>query len=512
MYWVLYTSSIQHKDREHGEKGKLSPEIRHILALAPLSLQRTPQSSLCAGDGASLTPPAEAGSSGRRAGTSFMSELSAGNAPSLPGSPALPAAPSAALNKFSPLGEKRVQRDIFSYEESVSQPESDSLVSEDEDEEDDEEESEEELLALRRDGWVWVSAAGFSAGGRKQNNIKMCSEENKENYIMLHGCSFWSFFNTGTSLVGVDKSFTLQPWTTYVWSSSASFQSWADRWRPSAFSPAPSASPERALPATFQHCSYSLQTEDENINELENFNQRSTNPVLIHFLPNVLWGSLTVRLSGFLPQTRHDVSLQLPQRRRLQRLEVYLNLLGVGVSERRLTGLDDVNDTAELFAGQLVDVQAELALLVVRHRRRLLLFVWVKMAHEGIVGHLRDDVGLFGSVGGKQGVFNKIKMCTMQSTHKLSSRWQHSLALVVFLARCLLHRHHRAGHTLALRFWSFGHFRGLGRPDRCHILLYPPVLLFLNLFLLLFVLLVFLLLGFGDGALWECGELLMNSF
>lgn len=35
-------------------------------------------------------------------------------------------------------------------------------MSEDEDEEDDEEESEEELLALRRDGWVWVSAAGFS--------------------------------------------------------------------------------------------------------------------------------------------------------------------------------------------------------------------------------------------------------------------------------------------------------------------------------------------------------------
>lgn len=113
MYWVLYTSSIQHKDREHGEKGKLSPEIRHILALAPLSLQRTPQSSLCAGDGASLTPPAEAGSSGRRAGTSFMSELSAGNAPSLPGSPALPAAPSAALNKFSPLGGKRVNGTSF---------------------------------------------------------------------------------------------------------------------------------------------------------------------------------------------------------------------------------------------------------------------------------------------------------------------------------------------------------------------------------------------------------------
>lgn len=35
-------------------------------------------------------------------------------------------------------------------------------MSEDEEEEDDDEESEEELLALRRDGWVFVSVAGFS--------------------------------------------------------------------------------------------------------------------------------------------------------------------------------------------------------------------------------------------------------------------------------------------------------------------------------------------------------------
>ena len=41
-------------------------------------------------------------------------------------------------------------------------------MSEDEEEEDDEEESEEELLALRRDGWVLASVAGFSSK-RKQN-------------------------------------------------------------------------------------------------------------------------------------------------------------------------------------------------------------------------------------------------------------------------------------------------------------------------------------------------------
>ena len=54
------------------------------------------------------------------------------------------------------------------WKRSASQPESDSLVSEDEDEEDDEEESEEELLALSRDGWVWVSDAVFSAGENKK--------------------------------------------------------------------------------------------------------------------------------------------------------------------------------------------------------------------------------------------------------------------------------------------------------------------------------------------------------
>lgn len=52
----------------------------------------------------------------------------------------------------------------------ASQPESDSLVSEEEDEEDDEEESEEELLALRRDGCVFVSVAGFSAEENNTHN------------------------------------------------------------------------------------------------------------------------------------------------------------------------------------------------------------------------------------------------------------------------------------------------------------------------------------------------------
>lgn len=45
-------------------------------------------------------------------------------------------------------------------------------MSEEEDEEEDDEESEEELLALRREGWVCVSVAGFSAGISKTHPIR----------------------------------------------------------------------------------------------------------------------------------------------------------------------------------------------------------------------------------------------------------------------------------------------------------------------------------------------------
>lgn len=57
-------------------------------------------------------------------------------------------------------------------EQSTSQPESDSLVSEEDDEEDEEEVSEEELLALRREGWVWISDAGFSAARKQMHAVK----------------------------------------------------------------------------------------------------------------------------------------------------------------------------------------------------------------------------------------------------------------------------------------------------------------------------------------------------
>lgn len=52
------------------------------------------------------------------------------------------------------MGSEKTPEGGFAWKPCASQPESESLVSEDEEEEDDEEESEEELLALRRDGWV----------------------------------------------------------------------------------------------------------------------------------------------------------------------------------------------------------------------------------------------------------------------------------------------------------------------------------------------------------------------
>lgn len=99
------------------------------------------------------------------------------------------------------------------------------------------------------------------------------------------------------------------------------------------------------------------------------------------------------------------------------------------------------------------------------------------------------------------------------SVPTLSNRCQHSLALVVLLAWCLLNRDYRTRRrSVALGFWSLCDFGGLGRFRRWQLFFYPPMFLFLYLFLLFLVLLLLLLLGFDDGALGECSELLVYGF
>lgn len=101
----------------------------------------------------------------------------------------------------------------------------------------------------------------------------------------------------------------------------------------------------------------------------------------------------------------------------------------------------------------------------------------------------------------------------MLSIPTLSNRCQYSLALVVFLAWCLLNRHYRAGRSpVALGFWSLGDLGGLGGFNRRQLFLYFPMLLFFYLFLLFLVFLLFLFLGFDNGALGECSELLVYGF
>lgn len=111
-------------------------------------------------------------------GEDWMNEPSAGKAPSLSlfveltlvvsdqsclalvsSDPSCGSIVSSSITVQSTLWESET---LIIWKPPASQPESDSLVSEEEDEEDDEEESEEELLALRRDGCVFVSVAGFS--------------------------------------------------------------------------------------------------------------------------------------------------------------------------------------------------------------------------------------------------------------------------------------------------------------------------------------------------------------
>ena len=100
-----------------------------------------------------------------------------------------------------------------------------------------------------------------------------------------------------------------------------------------------------------------------------------------------------------------------------------------------------------------------------------------------------------------------------RSVPTLSSRCQHSLALVVFLARRLLNGHDGTGHCfVALGFWSLGDFGGFRRFDWGQLFLDPPMFLFFHLFLLLLVFFLFLLLRFDYGALRESSELLVNGF
>lgn len=90
----------------------------------------------------------------------------------------MPLARPAHLNVSSVNGEERPEtgpRGTGSWGGRVdlrepSQPESESLVSEEEDEEEEEDESEEELLALRREGWLCCSVAGFSSATNKTAN------------------------------------------------------------------------------------------------------------------------------------------------------------------------------------------------------------------------------------------------------------------------------------------------------------------------------------------------------
>ena len=86
---------------------------------------------------------------------------------------------------------------------------------------------------------------------------------------------------------------------------------------------------------------------------------------------------------GSLLEARGDIFLQLPQRRRLQRLEVDLDLVGVGLPERGFSRLDDVDDLADLVAGQLVDVEGQLSLLVVGHGLGVIVLIRVVIERIG---------------------------------------------------------------------------------------------------------------------------------
>lgn len=89
----------------------------------------------------------------------------------------------------------------------------------------------------------------------------------------------------------------------------------------------------------------------------------------------------TVRFPRLFAQAAGDVALELAQRGRFERLEVDLDLLGVGVAQRGLAGLDDVHHATQLVSRQLVDVEAELPLGVVTHGQAILFLLRVVLRH-----------------------------------------------------------------------------------------------------------------------------------
>lgn len=93
-------------------------------------------------------------------------------------------------------------------------------MSEEEDEEEEDEESEEELLALRREGWVCGSVAGFSAGISKTHPIRTTRHKQKHLFCFIK--------ILGRQTLDVLKHVSSngqRVWRTYVWFLEASFQS-----------------------------------------------------------------------------------------------------------------------------------------------------------------------------------------------------------------------------------------------------------------------------------------------
>lgn len=96
-------------------------------------------------------------------------------------------------------------------------------MSEDEEEEDDEEESEEELLALRRDGWVLVSVAGFSAEERKRRqSVRWCIFRIDFDLCQIIKQTFNLLISLqqreALLLLNIWIIKPLEVWRTYVWS------------------------------------------------------------------------------------------------------------------------------------------------------------------------------------------------------------------------------------------------------------------------------------------------------
>lgn len=74
---------------------------------------------------------------------------------------------------------------------------------------------------------------------------------------------------------------------------------------------------------------------------------------LFYYRSSVCIWELTVRLTGFFTKTRRDIALQFAKSWWFEGFEIDFDFIRIRISQRRLSTLNDMNDTSQLITCEL---------------------------------------------------------------------------------------------------------------------------------------------------------------